>query len=395
MDARAELEHVIRHLAEIDNRGSATPGEHEAALWLSDRFEEHGCKVSVDSAPAHGTYWWPMGISAGIGLVGALFGLARKRIIGFLLGCISVGSLIDDVASGPRVLRRYLLPKRTCWNTVATTGDLTAETTVVIIAHHDAPHTGKIFDQSAQKWFAGRFPGVLAKIKTAPPLYWPVIAGPILVALGNLTGSKKLIRLGAVASGVSGAVFLDVGTSPVNQGANDNLSGVAGLVWVARALNENPVQGVKVILASCGSEESFQEGIAAFMAKYSSDLPTRSTYFVNLETVGSPQLLLLEGEGPIVMRDYEKGFKDFVEGVARSKGISLTRGNRARTTTDSLITSRRGYPTATFTSVNSWKALSNYHMLSDTPDNLSWDTVFDAALLAEQIVRSLADFAGL
>ncbi len=390
MDNVAELEEVVRNLAAIDNRGSATPGEYEAALWLKDRFEEHGCLVTLDGSPAHGTYWWPMGIGAGLGTIAALLGVLKHRILSIFVAILSFACLIDDVCSGPRILRKYFLPKKTCWNVVARSGDQQADRTVVVIAHHDAPHTGAIFDQRAQIFFGKHFPKILEKINTAPPLYWPVIAGPALVALGSLVRNKKLVLLGGFMSSVSTGIFADVGASPTNQGANDNLSGVAGLVWLARQLNERPISGLKVILASCGSEESLQEGISAFMEKYSHELPIDKTYFINLETVGSPELLLLEGEGPILMRDYQEPFKDFVANIAEQESISITRGHRARTTTDSLITSRKGYPTATFTSINQFKALSNYHLLTDTPDNLDWGTVENAARLAHAIVRTLS-----
>ena len=49
-------------------------------------------------------------------------------------------------------------------------------------------------------------------------------------------------------------------------GANDNLSAVAVLVAVAEALREEPVDGLRVVLASCGAEEVLQGGIHGFAA---------------------------------------------------------------------------------------------------------------------------------
>ena len=43
------------------------------------------------------------------------------------------------------------------------------------------------------------------------------------------------------------------------------------------------------------------------MARHRAELPAESTYFVNLDTVGSPRLVLLEGEGPVWMEDFEEG----------------------------------------------------------------------------------------
>jgi Iap family predicted aminopeptidase len=62
---------------------------------------------------------------------------------------------------------------------------------------------------------------------------------------------------------------------------------------------------------------------------------------------------------------------------------------RARASTDSVIPSRAGFPTATLTSVNRYKALSNYHLMSDTPENLDYGTVGRAAALSEAVIRAL------
>ena len=48
---------------------------------------------------------------------------------------------------------------------------------------------------------------------------------------------------------------------------------------------------------------------------------------------------------------------------------------RSRNSTDAVIPSRAGYPTATLTSVDRHKALSNYHLMTDTPENVDYTTV--------------------
>jgi Iap family predicted aminopeptidase len=63
---------------------------------------------------------------------------------------------------------------------------------------------------------------------------------------------------------------------------------------------------------------------------------------------------------------------------------------RSRTSTDSVVPSRMGVPTATVVAIDRYKALSNYHRMTDTPENLCWSTVACAADLAEAVVRELA-----
>jgi Iap family predicted aminopeptidase len=104
---------------------------------------------------------------------------------------------------------------------------------------------------------------------------------------------------------------------------------------------------------------------------------------------------MLEGEGPIWMEDYaEPGFRDRVERCARREGVVLARGYRARASTDSVIPSRAGYPTATLTSVAPWGALANYHLPTDVPENVDYETVSQAARVALSVARDLAGIPG-
>src|SRR5205085_8244589 len=95
----------------------------------------------------------------------------------------------------------------------------------------------------------------------------------------------------------SAASFAQIGVSPVVPGANDNLSAVAVVLSLAEDLAKEPVEGVRVLLVSCGSEESFEEGSAGFLKTHEHELPRDRTDIIVLDTVGSPRLVLLEGEG--------------------------------------------------------------------------------------------------
>ena len=188
-----------------------------------------------------------------------------------------------------------------------------------MLAHHDAAPSGYVFDPSVTEWLADRRPDIVEAMKSNPPLWWPVIAGPALTALGSVTGSRALRWLGLFAALGSLAAMVDIGRRPAVPGANDNLSGVAVLVALAEALSRNPVSGLRVLLVSAGAEEALQEGIRGFARNHFGRLPAASTWFLNVDTVGSGRLVLLEGEGTVRMHDYDSDFKDFVSQVRRRK----------------------------------------------------------------------------
>lgn len=385
-----DLRHTVETLAELERR-ACSPAERQAAEWIAARLEELGCSVAVDEEPAQESY---APLHAGLslaGVAGGVAGLAGRRGLAALLGALAAAAIADDASNGLRPVRRALVSKRTTWNVVAQAGDVAADRTLVVLAHHDAAPTGRIFDQSLQKWLYRHFPDLIERTDTALPIWWPVIGSPALVALGAATGRRSLLLTGLAGALASAASFVDIARSPVVPGANDNLSAVAVLVALAAALQERSVAGLRVVLASCGAEEVLQGGIHGFGARHLSGLDRERTWVLNLDTVGSPGLILLEGEGPLVMEDYARpAFRDLVARVAEREGIPLRRGMRARSSTDSVITSRAGFATATVASVGPGKVLSNYHLMTDTPANLRYDTVAGAAVLAEGVVRELA-----
>jgi len=173
-------------------------------------------------------------------------------------------------------------------------------------------------------------------------------------------------------------------------GANDNLSGVAVLLELARSLRERPARGVRVLLVSTGSEESFMEGMRGFARRHFGSLPRESTEVICLDAVGSPELILIEGEGMLRMRDYAPELRDRLGTLAERAGVHLRRGLRLGLATDGLIALRAGYRSAALGSVTRYKLPLNYHSQRDTAAALHYETVRDAATLCEALIRDAA-----
>jgi hypothetical protein len=385
------LREVVETLAPLERR-AGSPGEERAARWLAERLERAGCSTGIEEETFRDGY---APLLAGLCAAGAAAGVAalggRARRATAVAGAAVAAGIADDISNGPRLARRALGRSRTTWNVVAEAGDPQAERTLVLLAHHDAAPTGRIFDDRAQSSLGERFPGVLERIDTSLPLWWPVVASPALVAAGAARRRRGLLGFGAAGCALAAAAFADIARSPVVPGANDNLSAVAALVALADRLREQPVEGLRLLIVSCGAEEVLQGGIHGFAARWFPHLDRERTWMLNLDTVGSPELILLEGEGPLVMEDYcDRRFRDLVARAADRADLPIRRGMRARTSTDAVIPSRAGYPTATLTSMDRYKALSNYHRPSDTPENLDYRTVARAVEVSEAVARELA-----
>ena len=383
--SEADLRRLVGRLAAI-SRGSASPGEREAAELIAEDLRGAGARARTEEEPAHGTYWWPLGLLMG---ASALAGVAHGRLWG-LVGAGAAAAAADDITAGSLWFRRRFLPMRNTVNVVAEVGPADAERAAVFVAHHDAAHSGLVFHPALPRAFARRFPKLHERTNTTPPAMWGVVGGPLAVALGALTGSRRLRGIGTFLCAGYAAAMVDIGTRGVVPGANDNLTGVAVLSSLAHALRDSPPANLRVILVSTGSEESFMEGMQGFAKRHFGSLPTDRTHVVCVDSVGSPHLVVLEGEGMLRMNEYPKDLLGLLKGLADELDLFLYPNLRLRNATDGLVALKAGYPTAALTSVDELKAPSNYHWPTDTAENVLYGTVNDAARLCESLVRALA-----
>jgi hypothetical protein len=377
----ARLRATVEHLASFD-RPSASDGERRAAEWIRGELEALGVPARIEEESAVGSMAIPLALLSAAGVAAALGG---RRLAP--LGLLAAAGIVDDVSGGPQVFRR-LLRHRTTYNVVGEAGDPGAQETLVFVAHHDAAQGGLIYRPELTRLVADTFPGWYAKQTTSPQMLRLVAAGPALAAVPTLR------KLGLVLSAGSLLAFGDIATRTVVPGANDNLTAVAVLLELARLLRERPVEGVRVLLVSTGSEESFMEGMRGWVRRHGPGLDRERTRVIVLETLGSAELILLEGEGMIWMTDYDPEVRDFIAASAQAAGAPLRRGLRLGFATDALSALRAGFRTATLASCDEYKMPANYHSQRDIPRNVDFDTVAAGAQVAEAAIRRAASARG-
>jgi hypothetical protein len=378
----------LAELAAIE-RPSASPGERRSARWIEGKLGQSGIPARIEEEAVAGSYWLPLSLLSAGGLAGAAATWAGRPDIGVALSATAAAAIADDLGLGLRWFRR-LLPRHTTYNVVASLGDPGAPLTVVFVAHHDAARSGFIFDPTGNERLVRAAPGLVERLDTGPPLFWPVIAGPAAVALGTMMRRRALQGLGALLSATSLAVFADVGRHRAVPGAIDNASGVIALIELARRFAAAPPEGVRVLLVFTGSEEALWEGVQAFGRRHFGSLPTEDTLFVNVDQVGDSHLDLVRGEGAVWMRHYPPEVHDYFVATAREVGTDIRFGNlRSRTGSDGQIPLLAGYPTAALQSVTEHKMQTAYHWPTDTPDKVDYRTLAAAVELCETATRRL------
>jgi Peptidase family M28 len=381
---------AIHELASFE-RASASEGERRAAAWIAARLGQLGLEATVEAERAHGGYWWPLGLANVLSAAGALATLrggARRRLLGALTATLGAAAIWDEASGGRLWFRRALLPRRTTWNVIAIGGDPEASRTVVVLAHHDAAHSGLIFHPALARITPRIAPRVHARASHTVPVLYGVWLGPALGAAGTLIGARRILLAGATVALAASAVMANIGASDVVPGANDNLSAVGALIAIAEELRREPLEGVRVLLVSTGSEESFMEGMRGFARRHFGELDPAQTEFLCLECLGGPILIVLEGEGMLRMRDYPAPMRQALADAAATVGAAITRGIRTVAATDALIALRAGYPVVTLASIDHTKFPLNYHWPTDTPEELNWNTIEDAIAVCIEFVRA-------
>ena len=373
-------------------RESATEGERRAAEWLAGALADQGVRdVRVEEEPgANGSFWWPIGLLAG---AGALAGLAARRggrvarLFGAATGAAAAALIADEMPPGRRRFRR-LLPNRSAHHVLGEIGPQDAERTVVLMAHHDAAHTAFFFNPAITDAVGESAPWVFEQNDTSPPLMWPVVGGPALVAAGAMLGSRGVTGLGTLVSAASAAFMAHIGAGEVVPGANDNGTGCIAQLAIARALSDRPPENTRVLFLST-SEEALCEGMGLFMERHAAELPVDRTFFLCLDTIGSPHLLVLRGEGMLKLREYPADSLQLLDSTAEELGIELFPNLRLRNATDGVFPLAAGYQCVSVASCNQWKNPSNYHWKTDLPEHVDYGTVSEAIQLSEAVIRKL------
>ena len=392
------LRSVVEELETIP-RLPTSDGERQAATLIRQRLSRSlllsGRRPAViEPVQGYRSYAWPIGLLCAASAASALATRRRHRALGAIGGLLATAGIIDDITGGPMLTRRLFMRKRATQNVIAEAGDPNAALTLVVLAHHDAAPSGVIFANDVETWLADHHPEVIRRMTSNPPLWWLVIAGPALVALGSLSRRSRpgdrMVRLGAALSLTALAAMLDIGHRRAVPGANDNLSGVAAMIAAADVLSAEPPEGLRMIFASMGAEEALQQGVRGFAATHFPELPVANTYFVVLDTLGFGRLVMLEAEGPVRLHDYDPAFKDLVAACAEDAGVDLVRGLRSRNSTDGSVPRRHGYPTVSIVSVNERKLMPHYHLYSDTSANLNYESVRQATELVIAVAHQLA-----
>ena len=273
-EPRRAFEHLDKLAYEIGPRLAGTRGDRMASDYIRGQFEGCGLKTRVQefkfvsrSARVKTTAF--LFTSAFI----ALLFLPPELSLVVWLAVIVIWRSLDKI-----------MPKRGSRNIIASAGTKKSKKRVAITAHYDsAPCV-----VSYKLYLFVRFAFLPALIIVAA-----IVAARVLGVLQGWVIVWSVLAI--VFLPVSIGMFISASSRRVSPGADDNASGVAVMLDVARATAESPPSDTELTFIAFGAEEQGLVGARKFLA--SKALPG-DTFLLNLDGVGvGPHTYVVEGNG--------------------------------------------------------------------------------------------------
>jgi hypothetical protein len=301
----------------------------------------------------------------------------RWRRLRALLSTAALAGLVTEGGQRWTPLSRALSrrPSQNVTATIEPSGE--ARRTLCLMGHLDTSRSGLMFDPRFVRWLTPwisvQTAGVVAQ--AAEPLLSSRSAGRTLVA-----GARAVVAAGLVLLAERELRGSDV------PGANDNASGTAVCVELARQLAAERLAHTRVVLLLTGCEESGVLGAQAFLRSRD----TNDWLFLNLDNLGAGDLHFLAREGIVQKWDADPGLSGIAARISSARPeLGLARSDRQiGLTYDATPVLARGGRALTLVAARDG-VIPNYHWPTDTVANVDPRALATAIEVGGEIVAAV------
>ena len=384
---------LVRDLCSFEGRQAGTDSERQAANFLAKRLKESGNR-RVDVEPTYVRPQWALthALHCLLGVAGSLVAI-EVPAVGFGLVLFAALSMYLDANARFQIVRRLFF-RRASQNVYAQPRRGGKPGRVVICAHYDIARTGAAF-RARNIARMNRLNSALPfSIEGFRPLFWslflllPILGARMAGVEDNWLGIIQLAPTLVLVVGVF--ALTDIALSEPVPGANDNASGTATAISVAAELEQDPPQHLDVSVVLTGAEECLMSGMSSFLRTHRRELDPKTTWFINLNSVGKGELRYVTSEGAIVGYQLDPGLSEMAMALAAGGGDVAAEPLRYGFATDALPVRLAGGRVITLTCLEPGLTLpSHYHNPNDVPDHLDPDALDRAHAFAVALIRLL------
>ncbi len=395
---RAIAESLLRRIAEeCPCRAPGSRDEHRAQVILSSQLRRLGGIASWQRFRFSGSLYLVLGMHFTLAVAASLLFFVHP-IAAAVAHLVLAVSYVADSNRIAYLLRR-LLPKVTASNLLVTfPAQAEVRRRIVISAHADAAPTGWMFQQSGFAW-TDKTPKILRQL--GRPLLIAVIGLCVVAAVefnAWASGSYFPNFPGAfygftIYFAVLATLNLQVWwKNEIVPGANDNLSACAALPVLAKRLTAVQPDDVELVFVVTACEEAGTGGALQLAKQMRGEWKSDETDILVLDSIAGGELCLFQ-EGEMIPWRIPNHLQDAVLEVANREDQTekLVLFPLPAGATDAISFLSQGYSAVCLGRIDRHLGTPrNYHLPSDTPDNIDYDELMGAIDFSEQLVRNLA-----
>lgn len=386
---------VSRMVAECPTRTSTGEDERRAHALIAAELEALGLETETKPFRWNKDLYATLALHFGLGTLGSLVA-GRAPVVGLALHALTAASYAADSARKAFLLRR-LFPFRPSQNVLGTLrAKREPRLRVVFLAHVDAAYTGLVF----QPEFVARMgskPGT-AMYKSLRVATGALAGLAAIDALQLWFGKSRALRLARLGLTIPPLVAFLLNLDVVIRnrtvpGAMDDLSGVAGILLLARRLRERAPEDVEIVFVGTGCEESGLGGAESLCEQMGNTWSRDRTVVIGLDGLANGELRYFQ-EGEIFPVPLAPWLRDAIVDVAASdprfaevKGFEIPVGG-----TDAVPFASKGYAAVTLGCVDPSRGMPReYHLPSDTPENLEVEKIPLCVDFAERLFEAIVE----
>ncbi len=370
---------TVHGLAKFQARGSGSNTERRAARWLADELEQSGLQTRTDPFWCRPNWALAHAWHVVLGLAGSLTSVGSPRVGGAMILVALLSLIVDDLTGYS--LGRRLTPERASQNVIASHDPYRTDESqdprvrLIITANYDTGRTGLVYRDWIRKPAAaihritrGLLPGWLAWIAIA--LIWLLATAVLRLDGSKGTSVGALQFIPTVVLVIALALLLEQGTARFGPGANDNASGVAASVTLARALDAAPPRNLAIELVLAGAGEAGGVGLRRYLRRRSSSLKARNTVVIGLAPsgVGDPRWWV--SDGTLVPLRYFARIQTLLAEIAAADPELQVHPHRGRGTTPALPARAARLPAIAIGALDRNGLAPRSHQKTDTADNV-------------------------
>jgi hypothetical protein len=385
-------EFVTRIVAACPKRMPTSDDERRAHAMIRAEMESIGLETEVHDFTFNRDLYATLALHFGLGTLGSLVA-SRAPLAGFALHAVSAASYALDSSHRALLLRR-LFPFRPSQNVLGTfpaTGK--PRLRVVFLAHTDAAFTGKVFDPAFVKIFGSKS-GPLYKSLRVTTAALGVLAALDLfqLAKGRSTALTALRTVLSIPPFIAAALNADVvRRGEIVPGAMDDLSGVAGMLLLAKRLREKKPHDVELVFVATGCEEAGLGGARALARDRADAWSKDDTIVIGLDGCANGELCWFR-EGEIFDVPAAPFLEQAIGEVAASSEpfsevaeFTIPVGG-----TDAIPFAIAGWPAVTLGCVDRTRNMPrHYHWPTDTPENMEAEKIPFCVDFTEALIGKL------